>query len=96
MTEAKVVVRAVRFTIRADSMLEKLADTCNRFNLKVNGNAEITPSLLLCHIFEKLAHKTESRSEDILQILTTLEVKTPFGKDVDIDLIRSMVKEISQ
>lgn len=95
MTEPKIVIRAVRFTFRGDTLLQNLAIACNKFNLKINGESEINPSVLLGYLYEKLSHSNEGKSDKVLQLLTLLDAKTPSGKDVDIDIIRAIIREMS-
>ena len=93
MGEFKIIIRSVRFTPKADDLVEKLADACNKYNLKINGDNEITPSILLCYIYEKLSHN-ENRTEELHKLLQALDVKTPVGNTIDIDMTRALVRSI--
>ena len=95
MNDLKIVTRAVRFTFRGDALLQNLANTCNKFNLTINGTTEITPSLLVGYFYEKLSHSNDGKSDKLFQLLTLLDAKTPSGKDVDMDIVRAIIREMS-
>jgi len=92
MSELKLVIRAVRLTVKADNLLEELSKVCNDNNLKVNGEKNINPSLLLCYFYEKCAIPQVGISDEIYKLFKALDVKTQQGEPVDIDRIRSMMR----
>jgi len=95
LKEPKVVFRAVRFTKTADELIERLCNVCNKSNFKINGESEINPTILLGYFFEKLSHQRDSRSEDLLKFLNTIDVRNQYGKELDILSVRVILREIN-
>jgi len=91
----KVVFRAVRFTRIADELIERLCLVCNKSNFKINGESEINPTILLGYFFEKLAHQKDACSEDLLKFLNMIDVKNQYGKELDIDIVRIILREMN-
>jgi len=96
MSETKIVVRCIRFTKTADDFIEKLCNSLNRYNLKINGDDEVCTSNLLGYVFEKMSHNKQTRLETLSLLLKLLDTKNPVSDKNDDNIVKSVLVDVEK
>lgn len=92
MGNPKNVFKGLRLTTGADLLLEGVSDTCNKYNICINGSGAVNASSLLSSIWENAAHSPE-KTRTLENLLFTLDLKDNTGKRLDPSLIKLIAKE---
>ncbi len=91
----KPVHRSVRISSKAEELLVRLSDVCNKYHVRVNGDDEVNPSVLLTYLIEKLANSTGNKENELFDALVRIfEVRDSEGRELESIISRGISREV--
>jgi hypothetical protein len=92
INKRKIFKCGLRITPGGSNVLDGLVKACNGFNIRLNGDGEVSASAFLVHLWEKAA-ETPEKTQLLENMLKIMDLKHS-GKPIDPDLRKLIIKEV--
>lgn len=93
----KNVINGYRITGGGSILLDSLASVCMDYSLILNGDAGVSKSALLTHIWEKADESDPATKQPfLLSVLRMMDLKFKNGKPIDEETRQLIIKKVLQ